>query len=282
MKKYEYQIETIEDLSSGYANIVVIQECIDKYTQDGWRLHSCSWNEIGHNAVSVAGFGVNTTANQAVLLFEREISQPITVNKYRIGKTNLSDDIIIPKEIQLTSGSFDSLSILLYVSDGVLQGVKCDVIINDLFGDEYCIRDLYFINFTDDNIYISSAPCDVKIPSEVKQTVREVYIKVKKYVIDDIVRVVDNNELLPLNPALAQNIHSLNEHSIINQIGSLSNAQEIYNYLCDYNQKHGKVFANDFIESVKEIAEYERYYGSMRKSAMNAVERYFRSLKENK
>ena len=69
---YEYKvIELIDD--SGKVDIGKLTNELNYYGKDGWRLVTAYTNELGKNALSIAGIGINSTADQNVLILEREI-----------------------------------------------------------------------------------------------------------------------------------------------------------------------------------------------------------------
>lgn len=72
---FEYKVVIVNDLSSGEADERQIQQNLDYYSENGWRLHTAYSSEIGKNStgVSIAGFGsiTNATIDQTILIFER-------------------------------------------------------------------------------------------------------------------------------------------------------------------------------------------------------------------
>lgn len=72
---FEYKVIVIDDLSSGQVDDVKIQEALDIWSKNGWRLHSIYSSEIGKNstAISIAGVGsiTNATIDQTIMIFER-------------------------------------------------------------------------------------------------------------------------------------------------------------------------------------------------------------------
>jgi len=76
---YEYAVETVCDNSDGSANIVALKNLLERYSIDGWRLHTIFSNELGKNSSSVGFGGVasgsNATIDQQVLIFERCIKK---------------------------------------------------------------------------------------------------------------------------------------------------------------------------------------------------------------
>lgn len=276
--QFDYQIELIKDIADGGTDVISIQNCINDYTKSGWRLISTSWSEIGKNAVSVAGFGVNSTIGQTILIFEKERERPVRLVKYEIAQCNVTEDIIL-KEILFSFGQTDTATLSVYSTSNNFHGIKCDIIFRDFFDDYFTIKDAYFIGFTKKNtVYLSSAPIPVCIPAHTKQSIKSINIKVTKYVVDNKLQNVDSFELVPNNGVTPCDNNCLDVNSILQQVELLKNAQEVYTFVCDFNINHRKLFANDFVAMLKETAEYERSHGLMRRSAVNAVERYLNSL----
>lgn len=67
---YEYDIRTVYDVK-GATNISVLSDLITQYAEKGYRVKNVFVNELGKNALSVGGVGVNTTSDQVVIIFER-------------------------------------------------------------------------------------------------------------------------------------------------------------------------------------------------------------------
>ncbi|MBD5481433.1 MAG: DUF4177 domain-containing protein [Lachnospiraceae bacterium] len=76
---FEYQVITVDDLSTGQADKGGIQNVLNEWSRKGWRLHSIFTNEIGKTSTgaSFAGFGssINATICQTILVFERCIKE---------------------------------------------------------------------------------------------------------------------------------------------------------------------------------------------------------------
>lgn len=69
--EYEYSIESVRD-SGGVISIGEAQTMLAQKALAGWRLKEVVSNEMGKNAVSVAGVGVNSTSNILYFIFERQ------------------------------------------------------------------------------------------------------------------------------------------------------------------------------------------------------------------
>lgn len=72
---FEYQVVIINNLVTGEMNQTQLQETLNTYAENGWKLHSVFNNELGKTSSSIAigflGSTVNATIDQTVLIFER-------------------------------------------------------------------------------------------------------------------------------------------------------------------------------------------------------------------
>ena len=73
MGEYEYDIVTVVNTSKGLTDTDAIKKILTERSSKGWRLIAAYSNELGKNALSLYGFGVNATACQDVLYFERRL-----------------------------------------------------------------------------------------------------------------------------------------------------------------------------------------------------------------
>lgn len=70
---YEYDVVTILNENHGQINKEKMKQILSSYSKNGWKLHTMYSNELGKNAVAFLGLGVNATACEDVLIFERRI-----------------------------------------------------------------------------------------------------------------------------------------------------------------------------------------------------------------
>lgn len=71
---YEYKAISISDTWKGEVNTDRLTATLNSLALEGWRLRTAVTNELGKNAVAVGGFGINSTADQTVLIMERCVS----------------------------------------------------------------------------------------------------------------------------------------------------------------------------------------------------------------
>ena len=70
---YEYDVVTIINEGHGQVDKQRILNVLNQRSKQGWKLHTIYSNELGKNAISLLGLGVNATACEDVLIFERRI-----------------------------------------------------------------------------------------------------------------------------------------------------------------------------------------------------------------
>lgn len=72
---YEYDVVTIVNEGHGRINKEKMLQVLSEHAKQGWKLHTIYSNELGKNAVHLMGLGVNSTACEDVLIFERRIEK---------------------------------------------------------------------------------------------------------------------------------------------------------------------------------------------------------------
>ena len=70
---YEYDVVTIINEGHGQIDKQKMLKVLSERAQQGWKLHTIYSNELGKNAISLLGLGVNSTACEDVLIFERRV-----------------------------------------------------------------------------------------------------------------------------------------------------------------------------------------------------------------
>ncbi len=69
---YEYSVVSLVD-EGGRTNIKKMAETLNEMGLAGWHLVTSHTNELGKNALMLAGFGINATADETILIFERYV-----------------------------------------------------------------------------------------------------------------------------------------------------------------------------------------------------------------
>lgn len=72
---YEYDVVTIINENHGTIDKQEMMKILSEHAKKGWKLHTIYSNELGKNALGILGLGVNSTACEDVLIFERRIPE---------------------------------------------------------------------------------------------------------------------------------------------------------------------------------------------------------------
>lgn len=69
---YEYKVVKLQDSNmTGCLDADLMMNTLNQMGLEGWRLVNAYSNEMGKNALALGGFGVNATADEHILIFER-------------------------------------------------------------------------------------------------------------------------------------------------------------------------------------------------------------------
>lgn len=69
---YEYKVLSLLDKDTGICDVKDVETQLNRLAQNGWRVISSNYNELGKNAVSILGFGINSTVGQTIIILERD------------------------------------------------------------------------------------------------------------------------------------------------------------------------------------------------------------------
>ncbi len=70
---YEYDVVTIINEDHGTVDKAKMMEILAEHSKNGWKLHTIYSNELGKNALKILGIGINSTACEDVMIFERRV-----------------------------------------------------------------------------------------------------------------------------------------------------------------------------------------------------------------
>ncbi len=80
-ENYEYHVEVVSDRRNGALNRDMLQKVLDRYSGEGWRLHSIFNNEVGKSVstkeIEEISYEANATIDQTIMVFERKISEEV-------------------------------------------------------------------------------------------------------------------------------------------------------------------------------------------------------------
>lgn len=171
-QRYEYSIITVNDNIGGGADIASIEKSIQAYAAQGWRVVTVFTNELGKNALSIGGVGLNSTVDQSIIVFERPVKQQDDVIQRAVVEVQRSNILtpFIPKSVSLfeTNGVLYAALKVFCSTNFILRGIQCNLTVSNLFEDSYVLDDVCFFSFTQNRDgYYESTPFPVSLPHKI-------------------------------------------------------------------------------------------------------------------
>lgn len=72
---YEYDVVSVINAEHGVVDKSEMKRVLMEHARQGWKLHTIYSNELGKNALRILGFGINSTACEDILIFERRVEK---------------------------------------------------------------------------------------------------------------------------------------------------------------------------------------------------------------
>lgn len=197
--KYEYVVETVTDRIGGGIDLAAVDSVIQARARIGWRLVTIFTNELGKDALSMGRLGVNSTIDQSILVFEREIKQPEPI-QLRANAGVSSSNIVspfFPKAVSLfeSKGTLHAVLKVLCEDGFILKSLQGDLVVYNIFKDSVVLKDVCFFSFDKcDNGYYESSPFPVSLPDKIIYGVSDVSLSIKKYISNDELVIVDDTK----------------------------------------------------------------------------------------
>ena len=283
-QKYEYAFETIVDKFGGGVNLEKIASITAEKAKSGWRLITVFTNELGKDALSIAGVGVNSTADETVLVFEREIEQKSASLFY--AEVPVTESNIVSPYVPKVASFFDkdgSIYVTLKVfsrQDFELKGLQGDLIVRNMFGDEITLEDICFFSFEKKyDGYLVSSPFPVILPDKISYGVSNAGLCVKRFIGNDKLEILENTTIDSIAEAQKQNIDGdFNIEAFWLELENYNNTKEIYEYILQLSEFQTGVFSNELLQQLESKVKIERMYGNNKKSTIQLLKTYFDNL----
>lgn len=283
-QKYEYAFETIVDKFGGRVDLEKITSITAEKAKSGWRLITVFTNELGKDALSIAGIGVNSTADETVLVFEREIEQKSASLFY--AEVPVTESNIVSPYVPKVASFFDKDG-SIYVTlkffsrqDFELKGLQGDLIVRNMFGDEITLEDICFFSFEKKyDGYLVSSPFPVILPDKISYGVSNAGLCVKRFIGNDKLEILENTTIDSIAEAQKQNIDGdFNIEAFWLEIENYNNTKEIYEYILQLSEFQTGVFSNELLQQLESKVKIERMYGNNKKSTIQLLNTYFDNL----
>ena len=191
---------------------------------------------------------------------------------------------------------FRPISVIFNVSNNVSVAIKifeskeerisnllADLTIRTIFDEEIHLDNVHFYSFTEESDKrLLSQFVEVPLSSDVCYKISSCSIIVKKYISDKQLVSVPDSELETLsedvilsNPVSEYTNPAEGIKEILPLIEKMPTAQEIYDYLEEFNNAHGQFIDPSLFEQLKKTLNIERYYGNAPDSALKRIKMFY-------
>lgn len=162
-----------------------------------------------------------------------------------------------------------------------LSAINADIILTTLFGEEFIFDNVMFSN--SDTVLSSfewRSPTLVRqIPLEALPFIKSSKVIIKKYIIDNTLKIATDNDLVwiaPEEPSVpCPTPEKFNVKEYITSISLLSSAVEILDYTQKVNDANNHSLSPELIDVISSCATLERMYGNSKDSCIKKIKAYF-------
>ena len=267
-EQHEYKVLSLRDQVGGCVDPAIMQQQLNALAADGWRVVAAYSNDIGTNAVSIGGIGINSSVGQNILLLERIIPAVPSVVDVPVIRTH-QKLLFRSKNIQLQlcdTGVIASLQ--LYCNAGTLQGIKANLDFLTIFDEHILCQNSYFVQFAGTGISSvwRSTFSSVPITEEQALLIQSVDVDILSYVQDNQISTV-HERLLEEDTGI-----SFSKQDLLSRLQEFDTCREIYDY-CSASDPIRFMLGDELINSLLSMANTERLYGNMKESAIRQIDK---------
>lgn len=164
--------------------------------------------------------------------------------------------------------------------EGTISAINTDIILFSIFDEKFTLSDISFLNFEKAPYLssITSSPTTCQLPQKILPLIKSSHVILKKYIFNDTLYTVTNNNLLWSEKKkldITNSIsHGLNIDEYMSYITSLSSAGEIMTYTQDINEKYNFI-SPELMKIISSHSSLERMYGNAKDSCIEKIKEYF-------
>lgn len=162
-----------------------------------------------------------------------------------------------------------------------LSAISADITLTTLFGEEFIFDNVMFSSpfIITDSFEWCSPTLVRQIPLEALPFIKSARVIIKKYIIDNTLKIATDNDLVwiapeePSVPCPASEKFNVKEY--ITSISLLSSAVEILDYTQKVNDANNHSLSPELIDVISSCATLERMYGNSKDSCIKKIKAYF-------
>ncbi len=152
-----------------------------------------------------------------------------------------------------------------------MHGILTDIDINTIYGDSYHIGNVSFVGFKDKDFVYTSEGIYCEIPDSIMNSIKEVFITVNKYVIDEQL-------YLPGDDSLIRNSSRnwISEADFLNEVSNMGSCKEIAAYIEMLLQDGDPIASDELLSIVRQYAAEEKLlFKPDTRACMKKIRAYF-------
>ena len=248
--------------------------------------------DIESSFSSADGFAKVSMNGTAVKISKIDISHFDETLRFTSLKTNVLWPFRLTSIIFSNSSNTVSIAADIFNSKKeTISNILADVSIKTIFDEEILLDNIHFYSFSEESgKHLMSKFVEVSLPSDICHKIAACSIVVRKYISEKQLITVTDSELedLPDDTISEKSEKIISEDSsskyidpvksindILPIIESMGTAQEIYNYLNDYNNSHEQFISPLLFDQLKESLKIERLYGNCPDSCIKKVKNFY-------
>lgn len=279
-QKYEYSVEYIEDDCFGKTNFEGMKTCILNKAREGWRLISVSTNNK-NGVIDVTRIKIY---EYTCLIFEREI-QSVSLYENLLGGKKKEYEVVksnfilpfAPKTITMSTEN-EQLKVSISVQSVKsidLSGVVMDLIITNIFEDEFIIKNVCFLNLeTNNNINFKSEAVRIEVPDDVLRSMANTSIIIHKYIINGELIIEDSLELQEIEVAIEDVKVEYENMETIQVLKRMNSATDMLKHIKNNIEECRELFNESVIAKLENVANHERLYGNLKEEAIRVINEF--------
>ena len=278
-QEYEYSIASVGDDIFGFAKTKNMEAYLNDMAMNGWRLINAFSAIVGEHILAS-----NTTMNQTILIFERKIISNKNAQKDAPNGNMLQDnknkpyesrqnycvigcnsiEQFVPKHITLSiAENRVTVSLTVQPKIGIqLKGLQGDLIVYNIFGDSILLNDVCFYNFEGSSLFSTSSPFPIELPEKIGMGIRDVELRIKRYLDKDGLHTPDNLDIVSIEQSLKEIMGSNNMQRIVLEAQKMENAGQIIMYIRQLSNERPGLFTEEFIQEIFKLYTLERSSGN--------------------
>lgn len=197
-----------------------------------------------------------------------------------IGKTNKGLDFRVSTAYASPSPGGANLSLEIFLqNEQIITALMADISIQSIFGEIVNIDNKLFMDFSNSGRKrFRSASVELVLPENMASTLKSIDVIIRKYVLDDVVYEVSEENLEKTIQGTFEEENSTQNFyakTFLLKAEQCANVRELMEFVEDYEENYPGSIPRPVINIIQECLQIERMYGSGKNSCLQKLKQYF-------